>query len=193
MRRSPAPPISIGSGCCTGSGRFTASLTEWCLPSYVNASCGASSPFQDADGVAELTDANAGSREVPAVLAVLLLGQPAPTSMRRRPFEMRSSVDAIFASSAGLRNDWHSTWDPTRTRSVAVARADITVQASRMPFGGGKPRTWSITHRESTPTSSANFASSRTLSQSAATCGSTTPMCISCLPVSSVALSRLQE
>jgi hypothetical protein len=50
-------------------------------------------------------------------------------SVSRDPL-MASAVTAIFASSAGWRNDEHITNWPSSTVDVTAARADWSVQAS---------------------------------------------------------------
>ena len=56
--------------------------------------------------------------------------QPAPTPRISRPPLMVSSVPAILASTAGLRNAVHSTIVPSSTRRVASAIAERIVQHS---------------------------------------------------------------
>jgi hypothetical protein len=67
-------------------------------------------------------------------------------------------VTAIFASSAGLRNDTHITSWPSSIRSVDEASAARMVQPSWMAeagLPGGPDRKWSQTQTESSPTASA--------------------------------------
>ena len=62
--------------------------------------------------------------------------QPAPIASSNRPPLITSSVAPIFASSAGERNELHSTLALTRTRRVWAAHAVIVVHDSRMSLAG---------------------------------------------------------
>jgi hypothetical protein len=73
-------------------------------------------------------------------------------------------VTAIFASSAGLRNDTHITSWPSSILLVDAASAARMVQPSWMASAGlpaGPDRKWSQTHSESSPTASAWVANAR--------------------------------
>jgi hypothetical protein len=62
--------------------------------------------------------------------------QPAPNPRITRPPLTSSSVVAILANTAGLRNGVHKTSVPSCTRFVAWASADSIVQLSQMPSVG---------------------------------------------------------
>ena len=59
-----------------------------------------------------------------------------------RPPLMTSIVDAIFAVRAGFRNPAQMTMWPSRTRSVAIASADRTVNDSNVISSVGRGTVW---------------------------------------------------
>ena len=84
-----------------------------------------------------------------------------------RPPLTSSSVVAIFAVRAGLRNGTHRTSGPISTRVVRAATALSTVHASWMPSvssaSASRNRRWSAHHTESSPPVSAAIAMLRSV------------------------------
>ena len=60
----------------------------------------------------------------------------------KRPPLMTSIVDDSFAVRAGLRNPVQTTMWPSRTRSVAIARADRTENDSKVISSVGRGTVW---------------------------------------------------
>ena len=82
----------------------------------------------------------------------------------RRPPLISSTVSAILASSAGLRNEVDRTSVPISGRSVIAASAEMSDQHSHMPRGsspGTRWMRWSVIQRESAPICSPSWAISR--------------------------------
>ena len=97
---------------------------------------------------------------------------PAPMPRSNRPPLTRSMVVAILATWAGCRNGAQATSVPSRTRSVAVAKAARAVKGSTVPEGSGDPpyrsrsrKKWSEIHTESNPSASARRAASASRDQ----------------------------
>ena len=83
------------------------------------------------------------------------------------PPEIVSSVDAIFAVSAGLRNPLQMTMWPSRTRSVSAARALSEVNDSNVSssVGFGTVWKWSKSQIDSDPRRSACCATATVRAQ----------------------------
>jgi hypothetical protein len=88
----------------------------------------------------------------------------------KRPPVMTSTVDAILAVRAGLRNPVQITMWPRRTRWVTIASAVSTLNDSKVisSVGSGTVWKWSNAHSDSKPSASAWTARATVRSQATA-------------------------